>query len=102
MDDALAAFFGAGMIKLGRCVPSVCSPGDVAQVKRNLHFRYCIHFQGLQNVLEELLGEDKFAPFEVFPLSCHTAEEEVSRLFILYIYIFFLLTIIFSVVSRFS
>jgi len=59
--DTMAYFLGMGIIRLGRCVPSTCTPEDVAQ--------------GLTNFLAEA-GQD-LTGYHISTLNCHTAEEEI-------------------------
>ena len=70
---------------VSRCVPSVCTPEDVAQVYQlQAHLVKSSCVQGLRNVLEELLdeipdlGSELLEPYFFFSLNCHTAEEEVK------------------------
>ena len=78
INAALGIIFYAGQWKLGRCVPSVCSAEDVAQVGKRLFD----NLQGLRNFMEEVfnpqLGPDFMESIDVLALNCHTADEEVT------------------------
>ena len=78
INAVLGQIFFAGQWKLGRCVPSVCTAEDVAQVRKGLFE----NLQGLRNFMEEVFN-DQVGPWlmesiDVLALNCHTADEEVT------------------------